>query len=196
MKTKRGIYLFIFSIFLAACSIDSDESIIRDEFHIPSSAKLLHFSVFPKESGWFGREGLKIDAAFELNDEDFSNYLEEAKKSNQWLPLPIPRDFLMKMFSIKSAKEYRIRYYKDQNKPLPEGGSVYNPTEEQILERVIQTLPVSSGNGIFILKASGTDIMNAPKKTYKKLNADLKDFMLGVFDFDQKKLFIKVSTSY
>lgn len=189
------IIAFISSIHLS-CSFNSDEAVLRKEFNIPDSAELTYFKVYPEETGWFGREGLKIDAVFQMNDKDFNQYLGNAEKSNEWLPLPIPTNFLMHMFSVKTAKEYRINYYKEKNEPLPEEGSVYNPTEEQILEAGIKILPVTGLNGIFTLKAAGTDIMNAPKKTYTTLEKDLNDFMLGILDFDQKKLFIKVSTSY
>jgi hypothetical protein len=207
VRFKKGMALkmrnILFIIFIAitsgiylSCSFNSDESILRDEFNIPGSAEMVYFEVYPKESGWFGREGLKIDAYFQFSDEDFANYLSNAKKSKEWLPLPIPKDFLMHMFSVKSSKESIRKSYQETNRPLPEEGSVYNPTEEQMLKKGIEILPVTGSHGIFTLKAAGTDIMNAPKKTYTTLEKDLNDYMLGILDFDQKKLFIKVSTSY
>ena len=193
----QKIFLAIVTfLMIATCSFNSDESAIRKEFKIPDSAEMVYFEVYPKESGWFGREGLKIDAYFQFNEEDFKQFASNAKKSNEWLPLPIPKDFLMHMFSVKTAMEYRIRYHKEKNEPLLEEGSVYNPTEERMLGAGIKSLPVTGPNGIFTLKAAGTDIMNEPKKTFTKLDKDLNDFMIGILDFDQKKLFIKVSTSY
>lgn len=193
---KISFLIITFFSLLISCSPNSDVDSIRKEFKIPDSAEMVYFEVYPKESGWFGREGLKIDAYFQFNEEDFNQFVSNAKKSNEWLPLPIPKDFLMHMFSIKTARDSRIRYYIETNKPMPEEGSVYNPTEEQMLEAGIKILPVTGPNGIFTLKAAGTDIMNEPKKTYKKLNKDLNDFMIGILDFDQKKLFVKVSTGY
>ena len=195
-QTKITTSIVIVFIFITSCSYDSDESILRDEFKIPDSAELVSFNVTPKESGWFGREGLKIDAVFKFSKKDFEDCLASVKESNEWLPLPIPRDFLIHMFSVKSAKEYRTKYYKEKNEPIPEEGSVYNPTEEQLLQAGIKILPVTGPNGIFILKAAGTDIMHAPKRTITKLDKDLNDFMLAILDSDQKKLFIKVSTNY
>jgi hypothetical protein len=189
------LVLALFSLFVS-CSLHSDEDSIRNEFNIPDPAELIYFEVYPKEAGWFGREGLKINAYFQFNEEDFNQFVSNAKKSNEWLPLPIPKDILMHMFGVKTDREYRIRYYKEKNEPLPEEGSVYNPTEEQMLEAGIKILPIMGPNGIFTLKASGTDIMNGPKKTYTKLDKDLNDFMLGILDLDQKKLFIKVSSNY
>jgi hypothetical protein len=193
---KKISSLIVALLIITSCSFNSDESAIRKEFKIPDSAEMVYLEVYPKESGWFGREGLKIDAYFQFNDDDFNQFVSNAKKSNEWLPLPIPKDFLMHMFSVKTAREYRIRYHKEKNEPLPEEGSVYNPTEEQMLEAGIKSLPVTGPNGIFTLKAAGTDIMNEPKKTYTKLDKDLNDFMIGILDFDQKKLFVKVSTGY
>jgi len=193
---KISFVILIFFSLLVSCSLNSDEDSIRTEFKIPDSAEMVYFEVYPKESGWFGREGLKIDAYFQFNEEDFNQFVSNAKKSNEWLPLPIPKDFLMHMFSVQTARDSRIRYYEETNKPMPEEGSVYNPTEEQILEAGIKILPVTGPNGIFTLKAAGTDIMNEPKKIYTKIDKDLNDFMIGILDFDQKKLFVKVSTGY
>jgi hypothetical protein len=190
------VAVLFLSTFFFSCSFNSDESILRKEFKVPDSAELTYFKVSPEEAGWFGREGLKIDAYFKLSDEDFDRYLLSAERTKGWLPLPISKNFLMHMFSIKSSREYRIRYYKDGEEPLPDEGSVYNPSEEQLLEAGIKTLPVTSQNGIFTLKAAGNDIMHEPKKTYTNLDKDLNDFMLAILDFDQKKLFIKVSTNY
>lgn len=193
---KISFVILIFFSLLVSCSLNSDEDSIRNEFKIPDSTEMVYFEVYPKESGWFGREGLKINAYFQFNEEDFNQYVSNVKKSNEWLPLPIPKDFLMHMFSVKTAREYRIRYHKEKNESLPEEGSVYNPTKEQMLEAGVKSLPVTGPNGIFTLKAAGTDIMNEPKKTYTKLDKDLNDFMIGILDFDQKKLFVKVSTGY
>lgn len=190
------ILVLIFSSLFSSCSWDSDEIVIRKEFNIPESAELISFKATPEESGWFGREGLKIDAMFQLSNKDFDEYLSKAKSSGEWLNLPIPKDFLMKMLSIKNSKQ-GIKYsYEVQNRPLPEEGSVYNPTEEQLLEQRMKIIPVTGPNGIFTLKSAGNDIMRMPKKTYTKLDRELIDFMLGILDFDQKKLFVKVSTNY
>lgn len=190
------IIMVISSTTFFSCSSGSDESILREEFDVPDSAELTYFKASPEEAGWFGREGLKIDAYFQFNDEDFERYLSTANKSKEWLPLPIPKKFLIHIFSVKSSKENRIRYYKERNEPLPEEGSVYNPTEEQMLNERIKMLPLAGSNGIFTLKAAGNNIMHSAKKTYVFLDKDLNDFMLAILDFDQKKLFIKVSTNY
>ena len=91
----QKIFLVIVTfLMIASCSFNSDESVLRKEFKIPDSAELVFFKVFPEEAGWFGREGLKIDAVFQLSNEDFNSHLSNAKKSNEWLALPIPKDFL------------------------------------------------------------------------------------------------------
>jgi hypothetical protein len=193
---KSANFLLALSVFFVSCSSDSDETEIRKEFKIPDSAQLTFFKATPEESGWFGREGLKIDAYFQFNQEDFEKYLFDANHSNQWLPLPIPKDFLMKMLRIKSHKQGITNTYKKEKRPLPEEGSVYNSTEEQLFERGVKIIPVTGPNGIFILKSAGHDIMRMSKKTHTKLDKEINDFMLGILDFDQQKLFVKVSTSY
>lgn len=193
---KKAYSSLVAFLILASCSFDSDETVIRKEFKIPFSAQLTFFKAKPEQSGWFGREGLKIDAHFQFNQEDFEEYLADANQSNQWLPLPIPNDFLMKMLRIKYHKQGIINSYKEENRPLPEEGSVYNPTEEELFESRVKIIPVTGPNGIFILKSAGHDIMRMPKKTHSKLDKELNDFMIGILDFDQKKLFVKVSTGY
>ena len=189
-------FILLIIITVPCCSSKSDESIIRDEFNIPDSAELIYFKAYPEEAGWFGREGLKIDAYFQLSEKDFAAYLDNADKTGNWLPLPVPRNLLMHMLSVKSSKENIKRSYQETKRPLPKEGSVYNPTEEQMLDKRMKILPVTGSNGIFILKAAGNDIMHVTKKTYTHLDKDLNDFMIGILDFDQKKLFIKVSTNY
>jgi hypothetical protein len=97
---KKAFSLLVAFLILASCSFDSDETIIRKEFKIPSSAQLTFFKATPEQSGWFGREGLKIEVHFQFDQEEFEEYLADANQSNQWLPLPIPNDFLMKMLRI------------------------------------------------------------------------------------------------
>ncbi len=81
--------LMMLGLNLPGCDLrKSDEAILRSEFDIPEQARLIRYEAFPKESGWFGREGLKIDIAFQLDARDYAEYRSRAGVSGQWLPLP------------------------------------------------------------------------------------------------------------
>jgi hypothetical protein len=197
MKKYNELFItFALIFFTQGCSIQSDEQILRKEFNIPASAKTILFTSSPEKGGWFGREGLRIDATFQFNDTDFQGYKGEAEKSGAWQPLPIPKYFLMKMGGIKAGKEMRLRTHRAIGEPIPKEGTVYNPTEEQLYEKFVSQLFLDAKNGLYQCRAAGNDIMHEQKVIYKSLEKELNDFMFAVLDTDKKILKIKVSTNY
>jgi hypothetical protein len=187
--------LLLFTV--ASCSPrHSDESAIRDEFEIPSAAKVVSFKAQPEKPGWFGREGLKIVITFQLSDSSFGEYAARANASGKWRPIPITENFLRRMAAIETARRLKIDAYRMRvETPAPEG-SVYNPTDAQMLKTFIESLPPQPANGLFQIRRAGTDIMRAPKSVYEEPDQDLNDFMLAMLDTDRKQVIIKVSTSY
>jgi hypothetical protein len=100
------------------------------------------------------------------------------------------------MAAIETAKRLRIDSYRMRGEtPAPEG-SVYNPTDAQMLKTFVESLPPQPANGLFQIRRAGTDIMRAPKSVYEEPDQDLNDFMLAMLDTDRKQIIIKVSTSY
>lgn len=200
MRISRNASWFAFIVLLvtlSSCSTPrSDESLLRDEFEIPAGAKIINYAAFPEKAGWFGREGLKIDITFQLADGEFNEYVARAAASAKWKPLPIPEEFLRRMAAIETVKKLRIQSYQMRGEVLPQEGSVYNPTEQQMLESFINSLPPQPAKGLFQIRAAGTDIMRAPKSVYETPNRDLNDFMLIILDNNQKQIMIKVSTRY
>ena len=79
---------------------------------------------------------------------------------------------------------------------LPPVGSVYNPTEQQILERFKQSMPPQPRQGLYQIKTAGNDIMHARKTVRPKLDADVNDFMLAILDYEHHQVVIRVSTNY
>ncbi len=197
MKRHTVLLMALVFIFSAqGCYVRSDEQILRGEFGIPASAKTILLEASPEKGEWFGREGLRISAAFQFDDADFQRYRIEAEKCGNWKPLPVPRDFLMRMGGIKTTKERSLRTYREVAKTVPEEGSVYNPTENQLYERFRSQLPLDTENGIYQCRAAGDDIMHKPKVIYTSLQNDLNDFMFAVLDTDKQVLRIRVSASY
>jgi hypothetical protein len=182
---------------LPACSTQSsDVAAIRREFRIPRHAEVVSYSASPSESGWFGREGLKIAVVFQLTPQDYDSYAAKARASGKWSRLPIPDEYLRRMASIQSAKRYRIDSYASGGETIPPEGSVYNPTEEQMLEQFSESLPVQPKDGLFQVRTAGTDVLRAPKSVVLRPDRDLPDFMLAMLDHDQKRIVVKVSTGY
>ena len=197
-KNRLIIFVLLALLFnLYACNMPTDESLLREEFDIPKTAVLLSYKASPETSGWFGREGLKIDAVFQFNETDFANYIAEAEKSGSWRVLPIPQSFLMKIGGIARHKQGLIKSYQLTGEKLPKEGSVYNPTVQQLYENFIKTLPLNAKHGFYQCKTAGNNILfNTKTIVQEDLTTDLNDFMLAILDIDNKTLSIKVSTIY
>ncbi len=183
-------------LLITSCISESDEAILRREFLIPATVKTIYYSVYPEKPGFFGREGLKIDIAFQFDEQSFQKYFDAAKKSGNWLELPIPEDFLMKMLGIKSTKERIIKSYEASGKAIPEEGSIYNPTLRQLYESALKSLELPETKGLFQCRTAGDDIMHKKKEIKPSLDKDLIDFMLVIIDTEKKQLIIKVRTKY
>jgi hypothetical protein len=182
---------------LLGCNLrKSDESKIRDEFDIPHSAQVLSYLAKPEKPGWFGREGLKITMVFQLNDNDFKTYFMAVSQSSDWSKLPIPGPLLKRMGAIKSRKRSRVESYKARGETEPPEGSIYNPTEQQMFEQFMASLPPQPQNGLFQVRTAGDDIMNAKTRIYRRIDRDINDFMLAMLDYDRKQIVIRVSTGY
>ena len=196
---NRLIISALLALFLTlyACSVPTDESLLRKEFNIPETAVLLSYKASPETSGWFGREGLKIDIVFQFNETDFANYITEAEKSGSWRALPISQSFLMKIGSIARHKQGLIKSYELTGKKLPKEGSIYNPTEQKLYENFIKTLPLDVKYGFYQCRTAGDNILfNTKTIVQEDLTTDLNDFMLAILNTDNKTLSIKVSTTY
>ncbi len=183
--------------YVATFFFPSDEAILRAEFDVPRSAKVISCKTHPDGlAGWFGREGLEIDLVFQFNHQDYAAYLTRAKALGTWQPLPIPREFLLRMGAISTSRASTVRSYELRGDALPDEGSIYNPSEEQLLARLLDNLPPLPDAGLFQCRSAGTDIMHAPKTVHTQLQADLNDFMLGLLDHERRQLIIKVRTYY
>lgn len=184
---------------VSGCTLlGSDESVLRREFGIPAGARVVKLDSRPKqgEGGWFGREGLAIQATFQLSDSDFKQYAARASSSGQWKPLPIPRVFLRRMAAIETAKQARVASSQQSGHALSPEGSIDNPSEQQRLASFVASLPTQPSSGLFQVRTAGTDIMRAPKTIRPTLDRDVNDFMLALLDDTNKQILIKVSTRY
>ena len=185
------------SVVLAGCTArQSDESAIRRQFVIPQAARTLVYAATPAESGWFGREGLKITMIFRLSASDFNAWSGVALSSGRWQPLPIPETVLKHLAGVRSAREARLRLAQETGKPLPPEGSVYNPSDAQLMKQFSASIPALPRSGWYQIRTAGTDIMRAPKTIRATLNHDVNDFMLAVLDPKEHTVMVRVSTNY
>lgn len=201
MSSKRGIsaslWLASLCLGLLGCSTkSSDLAAVRGEFQIPRYAKVISYSASPSDSGWFGREGLKIAIVFQLTPQAYKEYVARMAANGQWNRLPISEAYLRRMASIESAKRSRINSYGNTGATLPPEGSVYNPTDKQMLNQFIKALPQQPEKGLYQVRTAGTNILHAPKSVMLKPDRDLPDFMLAMLDDGRHRIAIKVSTGY
>jgi hypothetical protein len=185
------------SVVLAGCTArQRDEGVIRRQFVIPQTARTLVVEATPAESGWFGREGLKITMIFRLSASDFNAWSGVALSSGRWQPLPIPETVLKHLAGVRSAREARLRLAQETGKPLPPEGSVYNPSDAQLMKRFSASIPALPRSGWYQIRTAGTDIMRAPKTIRATLDHDVNDFMLAVLDPKEHTVMVRVSTKY
>ena len=175
---------------------DSDESLIRAEFDLPPAAEAIEYTSSPPPGGWFGREGLKITLIYQLTPTDYAGYAQRARDSAQWQPLPIPEGVLRRMAAIDSAKRQRQASADLTGKPTPPEGSVYNPSEQQMLAQFSASLPQAPARGLYQVRTAGDNVMHAPKRIVTTPDTDLIDFMLIMLDDDRQRVLVKVSTHY
>lgn len=186
------VFLILIAGNLNSCS-SSDEQVLRQEFELPAKAQLVMIESYPKS---LVREGLKIDAIFEFSSSDFDAYREKVEQDSHWKPLPLSRSFLMKITGVRRKVESLKRSYELRGEPIPEPGSIYNPTEEQLLGQWKENLPLDVKNGFYRCLTAGDNIMYASKVSCSQKPGDLNDFMLAVLDLDNKTLRVKVHTAY
>jgi hypothetical protein len=104
-------------LLLAAVGCESnreqDERQVRRQFHVPDEVRLDTLKGNPETGGWFGREGLRIRAVFQFNEQQFDDYMHRlhdkdiwkavsflhyspdgaeqvSQSAHQWRPLPLP----------------------------------------------------------------------------------------------------------
>lgn len=85
--------------------------------------------------------------------------------------------------------------YEIREQPVPEPGSIYNPTEEQLLEKWMSKLPVDVKNGFYRCLTAGDNLMYADQVSCLEKQGDLNDFMLAILDIDNQTLRVKVHTA-
>lgn len=184
-------------VMLMGCSArQMDESVIRRQFVLPQSARTLVYVATPAESGWFGREGLKITMIFGLSATTFKAWTDVALASGRWQPLPISEAVLKHLAGVRSAREVRLRLAQEIGKPLPPEGSIYNPSGAQQMQRFRESLPVLPQSGWYQIRTAGTDIMRAPTIIRTNLDEDVNDFMLAILDPKTHTVMVRVSTNY
>jgi hypothetical protein len=180
---KRLVTAIILSLLVASLTVGcvgsgSDESTLREEFGIPSEAKVVSYEAFPDESQWGPREGLEIRIVFQLSADEFEHYLDQNRVETDWHLLPIPDAFIRRM----AATETRM-HWSDES-------------ELQMVAEFSKWLPQQPSDGFFHVRTAGDDIMNATRTVLETPDRDLNDFMLVMLDASTKQIIVTVSTSY
>ena len=118
MKPYRMIcWTLIFILGFTGCYRSAykpqDMKNVRKQLHISNDVKSVSFDSNPKESGFFGREGLRISAAFQFDDEQFSNYLNVMEDRATWQPVSFIN------YSPGRAEEYSSNALRWFDLPVP-----------------------------------------------------------------------------
>lgn len=195
-STKGLLFCLPFALLAGCSSRPFDEFALRREFSLPWSASLIHYSASPSTPGWFGREGLKISMVFKLKPDDFDTLLLSSRASGQWKSLPIPEATLMHLAAIQSSRIARTTLWKATGSPIPETGSLANPTDQQRLNQWKQFLEPLPRSGWYQIKTSGDDILRNPKEIQTILNYDVNDFILAILNPEERTISFRISSNY
>jgi hypothetical protein len=106
MLVLSGCYVLIYK--------QQDRENILRQFHIPKGVKFLAFDSFPKSSGFFGREGLRITAAIEFPEDLFEEYTAHLNDKKIWKPVRYLN------YSPDIAEEYSEDAFCWTDLPLPD----------------------------------------------------------------------------
>ena len=192
------VTLLILATFLAASCfrLPSDEKVLRRAFSIPADVRLVSLDA-PTPGGWFGREGLEITAVFSFEPNQFDDYRREARDTGHWKPMPIEREFLLRILGVRSHRAALKRMNEEYRTQGMDQFVREIPTEDDVLALwAAPRLPLDVDHGMFCCLTAGTNLMHAIKRDCAKKSGDLNDFMLAVLDEDRRQLRVKAHTAY
>jgi hypothetical protein len=191
--------IFLFLILSIAGCYDlyyrpQDEKNIRRQFRIPRDVPFASFDSNPKEAGWFGREGLSIQAVFQFSDGQFRDYLDLIEDESAWKPVPFAG------YSPKLAHEYLDSSLRWFELPYPEWMNQrlrYWPHLEDV-SRIRRGLY----HCLVVTVVAGESMkQNSPASSWKYVGqsccevSDVSPVILtfGVLDFDTRRLYAYIS---
>ena len=90
-----------------------DEKNVRAQFHVPGKVRLISLESHPKQAGFFGREGLRISAVFQFDDEPFKHYTGKLEDRTVWKPVRFVS------YSPDLAEEYSEASLRWSDLPVP-----------------------------------------------------------------------------
>lgn len=197
LKRVTALLLAVGCASLAGCSTrQSDELALRREFAVPWGAPVLRYAASPAQPGWFGREGLRITMVFQLDPAAAEAVRQDARRSGQWRPLPIPTAELQHLAGIRTALAQRARTAQLTGTAPQPPGTLPNPSAGQMLKTFQSSLQPLPPRGWYQIRTAGTTILWAPKTIRSPLTEDVNDFMLAVLDPATRTLTVRVSSSY
>jgi hypothetical protein len=110
------VMLVMSSVFVGCYRTDyrlQDEKTVRKQLHIPSEIQLISLDSNPKTAGFFGREGLRIAAVLQFDNDQFDRYLRSIEDSAVWQPVPFNN------YSPKRGEEYSANALRWFDLPFP-----------------------------------------------------------------------------
>jgi len=189
----RYIAVIIFAIqmtFLLSCgsSTMTDEQQLRRHFNIAPNIKMLNFSADPPPNTAWQREGLKVQAIFQLSKKEMDEKVREAYKSG-WQDLPIPDETMAKLPFTNSADQVQI------NIPFnAEGLFLCKTAGDNVLNASdTETSPCENQVG----KLHCPEMMSVEEaRNSNKCKRRLSDQILGVLELNTQKLYVFIGSTY
>lgn len=176
-----------------------DKRNLRDQFHLPKDVPFAAFDSNPKEAGWFGREGLRIEGVLQFDEGHFREYLAKLDDQIIWRPVRFHH------YSPSMAQSHTDSAFKWLDMPL-------HPWAEGYLRHwacLPQVKSIGKGRyycavlmGEMVEKASGQHGRQYPKWTWRMKHCSeipcgvhpvITTF--GALDLDARKLYVFIGFS-
>ncbi|NLH47110.1 MAG: hypothetical protein GX444_00755 [Myxococcales bacterium] len=191
---------FLFAGFVCGCGHPlSDEAVLRRSLSIPSEVRLLGLQASPPadQAGWFGREGLTIEATFGFDPAQFEAFRRQTTEGTSWRPLPVPRELLVKMLGVASRQrglqtlneQYQKQNRPEQIRPIP-------GADEILASWQAPRLPLDAQQGWYRCLTAGDNLLHAVKRECLDKTGDQNDFILAVLDAARRELRVTAYTNY
>lgn len=177
----------------------SDEAVLRRALAIPAEVRLLGLQASPPadQAGWFGREGLTIEASFGFDPAQFEAFRQQTADEARWRPLPVPRDLLVKMLGVASRQRgLRILNERYQKQNRPELIRPIPGADEILDSWRAPRLPLDVPRGWYRCLTAGDNLLYAAKRECLEKPGDQNDFILAVLDAERRELRVSAHTNY
>jgi hypothetical protein len=165
----------------------TDQQQLRKHFKIASNTEMLEFSASPPNNGW-QREGLKVQAIFQLSKKEMDAIIKEGHKSG-WRNLPIPDRTIVKLPFTNSVDQVKI------NIPFnTEGMFLCKTVGDNVLYASESKTALCENQAGTLHCTEAMSLEEAERSS--KCKRRFGDQILEILEFNTQKLYVFIGSTY